>query len=184
MFKYILVVSAFLYCVPCVADDTGWFVTLGLNVYGKNDIHYDIANIISGRASMRDDNCGYNLSAGYDWEWIAAQMVFNRVRAGGVNAVAIMGRVTMPIFPLENLPYIGVEYGAVGARYSDNNIRVHDETTAYGMVMGVRYDITDCFFMNVLWQYNAFRMYVDVGDVPIKLNIRRKNIVASVGWRF
>lgn len=187
--KCVAVVCVALYCGAAVATeskDTGWFVTAGLNAYSKNNIHYDIADIISGHKSMRDDNCGYNLSVGYDWEWIATELAFNRVRVSDANAVAITGRVTMPIFPLENLPYVGMEYGMVGARYTDYeySISVHDEAKTVGVLVGLRYKITESFFINTLWQYNTFKMHVDVYDVPGKFLVRRQNISLGVGWMF
>lgn len=185
--RMIPVVCATLYCVPCIADETGgWVVTLGLNAYGKNNVHYNGPEIIGGHTSVRDDNCGYNLSVGYDWDWVVAELAMNRVRADGANAVAITGRITMPVLPLENLPYIGVEYGAVGARYrnAEYNISLHDETSIFGLLMGMRYRITNSLFINLLWQYNIFKMHADVYDVPIKFRVHRQNVSLGAGWLF
>lgn len=188
--KYIPVVCAFVYCTAGTANESkdtkNWFITLGVNAYSNNNIHYNIADTVRGHTSIHDDNCGYNLSVGYDWEWIAAEMALNRVRLDDADAIAITGRVTMPVFPMENMPYVGFEYGAVGVRYSNDeyDISTHDKAMTFGFLAGLRYDITQSWFISAFYQYNVFDIHVDIYDASIKLNIHRQNLSLALGWRF
>ncbi len=196
MLRYIPVVCVALGCMAANADElpksVNWeehhnlFATIGVNAYTNNSVHYNVADIIRDHESIRDDNLGYNLSVGYDWDWITGAVALTRARVDTADAVAITGRVTMPIFPLENLPYIGVEYGMVTAEYSDDeyDIHVHDTSTTFGMIVGIRFEITDSFFIDALWQSNRFKMHTDVLDVPIKFHVYRQNIALAIGWRF
>lgn len=166
------------------ADDNSdhrWFVGAGASVYSKTNIKVDTL-LRTRSVSYHDYFSGYSMWLGRDWEWLAAGMYFSGLSIDKFRAQTLTGRVTMQVFPIENLPYLLVEYGLVQVNNSD--LHLHKRAGVLGIGTGVRFDMTNTIFFDVSYIYSVNRINFDIADVPISVRAKRWNIGMGLGYRF
>lgn len=158
-----------------------WFISGGASVYSITDVQIDVA----GRKTSefyRDKFPGYSVGLGHDWEWIAAGMYFSGFSVSRMRGQTLTGRVMMQIFPLDNLPYLLMEYGMIQVNNSD--LHLHKRTGMFGVGGAVRFDVSDSFFLDAGCIYNQGHFDFNVSDVPVSLRAKRWNMTFSVGYWF
>lgn len=162
-------------------SDHKWFITAAESIHSITDIKISIPtrNISEFH---RDGFAGYSIGLGRDWEWIAAGVYLGGFSVDSGRAQTLSGRVMMQVFPMDNLPYLLMEYGTV--RINNGDLHLHKSVGMYGIGTGVRFDLTNALFCNLEFIYNRSNFDFSVSDVPGSVRARRWNIILGVGYWF
>ncbi len=162
-----------------VSDIDGWYMSIGTSIYNTTSIKMDVVGIVA-TDKYRDGFSGYNIRVGYDWDCASAGLQFMAYDVDGVRVQNLTLRGEINIFPLENMPYLLMEYGVAQLNYDD----VHEMGPLFGIGTGVRVDFGGNYFFDATAIFRTMRFRFDVLEIPVKLDANRFDLMFNVGYRF